>query len=275
MKLTYYGTGGAQGLPALFCDCATCRRAWEKGGKNFMTRSQSLLTDEQGKKLLIDFPPDTYDHVLRFGLDLRGISDLLITHAHGDHLHVDDMTNRHGYRVEMPEDNPVMTVYGSDVTGQKLADLLSNPKGRFVFRELKPYETAQVASWECTPLPANHSKELHSLLYVLRRGGASLFYGNDTAYFDAEVWDYLASVPPMTLVSLDCAFTGLDLHFEHMGIGDCLRTADRMMELGCADEKTRFYLNHFAHFSMTYDEIADACRDTRLTPAYDGLTVEF
>ncbi len=67
MEIQYLGTAAAEGLPALFCDCETCRRARDMGGKEMRTRTQSVVDG----KLLIDLPPDTYTHALNYHLRLN------------------------------------------------------------------------------------------------------------------------------------------------------------------------------------------------------------
>ena len=69
MKLKYLGTCAAEGFPGMFCSCETCEKARRLGGRNIRTRSQALVDGE----LLIDFPADTYLHILNYGLDLRKI----------------------------------------------------------------------------------------------------------------------------------------------------------------------------------------------------------
>lgn len=54
MKIQYLGTA-AEGLPALFCECETCKHAAFLGGRNIRTRSQAIIDDA----LLIDYPADT------------------------------------------------------------------------------------------------------------------------------------------------------------------------------------------------------------------------
>ncbi len=87
MKLQYLGTAAAEGFPSLYCVCDTCRRAWEAGGKNIRSRSQSVIDN----KLLIDFPPDTYMHMLAHRLPLEKITNCIITHDHSDHFYVWDL----------------------------------------------------------------------------------------------------------------------------------------------------------------------------------------
>ncbi|MEG0693168.1 MAG: hypothetical protein RR444_08815, partial [Oscillospiraceae bacterium] len=65
MKLTYLGTAAAEGWPALFCTCPSCRSSAEHGGKSIRSRSQSLINDD----LLIDFPADSYWHIIANGIN--------------------------------------------------------------------------------------------------------------------------------------------------------------------------------------------------------------
>lgn len=82
MEIQYLGTAAAEGLPALFCDCETCRKARVAGGKEVRTRTQAVVD----RRVLIDFPPDTYAHALSYSLKLGQIQHLLITHSHMDHF---------------------------------------------------------------------------------------------------------------------------------------------------------------------------------------------
>lgn len=90
MQLTYYGTAAAEGVPAMFCSCAVCQKSLAAGGRNIRTRSQAMID----KKLLIDFGPDTYLHVLHGGLPLKEAEVLLITHNHSDHVYPADIEMR-------------------------------------------------------------------------------------------------------------------------------------------------------------------------------------
>ena len=86
MKIRYLGTAAAEGIPGMFCACRICQNALRVRGKEVKTRSQALVDE----KILVDFPPDTYMHILNYGLDLRSLKYCIITHAHNDHFYVDD-----------------------------------------------------------------------------------------------------------------------------------------------------------------------------------------
>ena len=82
MKLTFYGTGASEGVPAVFCECESCVQARKLGGRNLRTRTSARVDDH----VLIDFSVDSFAHVLFGGLRLSQIHHVLITHSHLDHF---------------------------------------------------------------------------------------------------------------------------------------------------------------------------------------------
>lgn len=87
MKIKYLGTAAAEGIPALFCRCDICKEARKRGGREIRTRSQAIIDE----KLLIDFPADSYLHILHYNMDFSSIEHLLITHSHDDHFYPFDL----------------------------------------------------------------------------------------------------------------------------------------------------------------------------------------
>src|SRR5512136_2933531 len=82
MRVQFLGTGAAEAVPGLFCNCPTCQRVRELGGRNVRCRSSVLINDD----LLIDYGPDTSAQATRFRLDLTCVRDIVFTHSHLDHL---------------------------------------------------------------------------------------------------------------------------------------------------------------------------------------------
>jgi len=74
VKIKFLGTAAAEGWPGIFCECDVCMKARELKGKNIRTRSSCIIDD----KYMVDFPPDTYMHVLNNGLMLSKIEYLFI-----------------------------------------------------------------------------------------------------------------------------------------------------------------------------------------------------
>lgn len=118
MKIKILGTAAAEGFPAMFCECDTCKRARAVGGRNLRTRSQALVDDT----LLIDFGPDTLSHTLYGGLNLTRVTDLLITHSHCDHLLVSDFENRKDGYCKIYNKKP-LNVYATTPSTEKIKEL--------------------------------------------------------------------------------------------------------------------------------------------------------
>lgn len=286
MILKFYGTSGGQGLPALFCDCDTCRRARKAGGRNIMTRSQALLTadSKEAERLLIDIPGDTNHHVLSYGLDLQNIGHCIVTHVHGDHFCPEDIAIRGGFSIVTPEKVQRFHLYGSDVTRNRIARILDNDsRGRYAYTVFEPYQTYDAAGWTVTALSANHSEGIHALNYIIEREGKSVLYATDTAYPYEEFFGFMErrTETVFDLIVLDCTWTNSPQHIDHMNIDHCLGVAERLQKMGRTRENTRYILTHFAHFGLIYDEIVAVCADIyretgiRFEVAYDGFAAEF
>ena len=82
MKLKFYGTAAAEGIPAPFCTCKVCEHARAFGGKNIRTRHLSTIDDD----IQMDIGPDFFWHTVHNGLDAMRIRHLILTHSHGDHM---------------------------------------------------------------------------------------------------------------------------------------------------------------------------------------------
>ena len=272
MKITYYGTAAAEGWPAMFCRCDACERARAAGGRNVRTRSQACIDD----RLLIDFPADTYMHVLNYGLDLSSIPDLIITHTHGDHFHPADLWCREpGIAHGLPEGCEVLNVWGGCETGR----LTGEHGGRVKFREIPLMTTADVGGYNVTALPAVHDPLSGPRIYAIEKSGKRLLYAHDTGYFHDDVWNYMENTGiRFDLVSLDCTNCTLPMRGSyggHMGVEADRLVRDRMREIGAADGDTLFCINHFSHNGKaTYDDLT-ALLGGEFVVAYDGLSIEF
>ncbi|MDE5896747.1 MAG: MBL fold metallo-hydrolase, partial [Clostridia bacterium] len=106
MKVTYLGTGAAEGIPALFCNCAYCKGVRRRG--EFRSRSQVLIDGE----LSVDFPPDCAYHAAKFGADLSAVKYLIVTHSHMDHFYAHDLILR-GYKYAWNMTSPTLEIYGN------------------------------------------------------------------------------------------------------------------------------------------------------------------
>ncbi len=86
-KITLLGSGTSTGVPILGCKCHVCRST---DVRNKRLRASALLETTNGKKILIDVPPDIRTQLLR--ADISSLDAVIITHDHADHTHgMDDL----------------------------------------------------------------------------------------------------------------------------------------------------------------------------------------
>lgn len=277
MKLKYLGTAAAEGVPAIFCECETCKTARKRGGKEIRTRSQAIVDNE----LLIDFPADTYMHFLNNNIVGGKIKSCIITHTHQDHLYAEDFEMRFpGFAPKKSQET--LTVYGSERVGKAMAmQLFDGRKNSAVkFEEVRPYEPFFADGYKITALKAVHDVFSNPYFYMIEKDGKTLLYGNDTDYFDDSVWEYFEKTKPhFDLVSLDCTNGNMPKvdYIGHMGLNVNIKVKERLLKMGCADEKTIFVCNHFSHNAddVLYEEFSKIAEKQGFLTSYDGMEIEF
>lgn len=258
----------------MFCNCRVCQNALSKRGKEIKTRSQAIVDN----KILIDFPPDTYMHVLNYGLDLRYINHCIITHSHFDHLHVNDFWCRLEGMAHDIGDAP-LNVYITDA-GYKTAEEFLDSRidgSRLKFHKIKAFEPFNIEEYRIIPIPANHDPTTTPVIYIIEHEGKTLLYANDTGIFPKETWEYLENFGGrFDFISLDC--TGMllkDWRKSHMGLDTNMELYNRLKDMGRCDSSTVVFVNHFSHNGLaTHEELVAEAEKYGWGVSYDGLEVE-
>ncbi len=275
MKLTYFGTAAAEGVPAVFCNCEICREARRLGGKNIRTRSQALVNDD----LLIDLPADTYFHFLTNGVEGDRIQNLLVTHPHGDHLYPAEFEMR---RAPFAHDMRAKTlgVYSGAGAIEKIEQLPLIVKNVELHR-LSPYQPTAVGNYTVIALPARHCDDPaeEPFIYIVQSEDATLLYAHDTGYFFDEVFEYIEKEKLcFDCISFDCTngFLSFSDKGGHMGIDNIRRLDARLESIGASNEKTVKIINHFSHNGKPIHHVLEnAVREYGWLVSYDGLQTEF
>ncbi len=276
MKLKYLGTAAAEGIPAIFCDCENCRKSKLLGGKNIRTRSQALVDD----CLLIDFPADTYMHFLQHDVPLSKIKNCLITHSHLDHLYPDEIYMRKKDFSHL-EKQAALTFF-SDEAGYNMINGLKTirnmPDDEVLAEKIKLYTPFDVDGYKVTALRAAHDKKSSPVVYLIEKDGKTLFYSNDTSEYPEESMEYLKALKkPINLISLDCTEAEGDATYVgHLTLKRCVELRAVLLDMGAADEKTVFVLNHFSHngINVVYDEFVKIAAKEGFEVSFDGMTIE-
>lgn len=277
MKLQYLGTAAAEGIPALFCTCSVCERTRQAAGRNIRTRSQALVDDT----LLIDFPADTYQHMLAHGLPLPHIRHCLVTHSHSDHWYPADLEmRRQGFATV--DDDRLFTVYGTSAVEKDAGEMIDRYRlwegNRVAFQKVEAFVPFAIDAYTVTALAADHDPATDPVIYLIQKEGKSLLYANDTGVFPDSTWAWLEQHPcHLDFVSLDCTAGLLTGWFHgHMGLDTNALVADRLKDQGLADDRTRWCVHHFSHNCLaTYDELVPRAAESGFDVSYDGMTVTF
>ena len=271
MKLKYLGTAAAEGIPAIFCECENCKKSRAAGGKNIRTRSQALIDDT----LLIDFPADTYLHYLQHNFPLNKIKSCLITHSHLDHLYPEDLKMRKKGFSHLSDDAP-LTFY-TDCSGYEMlspvVEYLPNGEAKAVL--IKLFESFEVEGYTVTALRAAHDQKSSPVVYIIEKDGKRIFYSNDTSEYPEESMAFLKAYGKrIDLISLDCTEAASHTSYVgHMDLWRCIALREQLKEMGVADEKTVFVLNHFSHngTDVLYDDFKKIAEKEGFIVSYDGM----
>lgn len=276
MQIRYLGTGAAEGIPALFCNCKYCSEV-RRGGKGIRSRAQVLVDGD----LSLDFPPDAFYHAAVFGAEFSAIRYILVTHSHMDHFYASDFILR-GYKYAVNPVSPSLDIYGNAEVLEVFEEstrreIRPEVKESIRLHELKHFERARFGGYTVHALKAQHSSR-EPLVYLIEKGGKKVLHLTDTGRLTEESFTYLKNLrgAPLDLVTLDCTFLWGETKPDarHMGLDENMRTLASLAEIGLVDGHTKKVITHFSHNSAPSEEaLARAERAYGVIAAYDGLTL--
>ena len=277
MKIKFLGTGAAEGVPAVFCNCEFCNAVRNAGETEFRTRAQVVIDDV----LSVDFPPDAYYHSLKFGVNLSNLKYLLVTHSHMDHFYAHDFVLR-GYKfAKLSEDK--LKIYGNaevkKVFGECTArEIRESVSSHLDFTVIKPFEELFVGEYRIITIPASHSKLEDALLFYIESGEKGYLHLYDTGWVSDEAIDFLAHKKTKAdVVCFDCTFvenSGGE-GARHMGISENMTIKNKLSERGIIDANTKIIISHFSHNSAPFrDSLKKIEQQYGVTAAYDGYEIE-
>ena len=282
MKIKYWGTAAAEGVPGIFCNCEVCRLARAEKGRKLRTRSQLLINDD----LLVDFGPDTYTNSVKYDFNMTNLKHIIITHPHEDHLYADELEHRlSGFACEIG--TPVLVLHGSADTLEtirRVTDRVPAFKGqdRVIYDIMKPYETRAIGRYYVTPLPAEHGTAT-PFVYLIEEGGKSFLVLNDTGRPSYEVYQYLVKRGILLdAISFDTTYGFENVLVKygkadhHMGLLDNVAVKGFLDMNGVADRHTVCIANHFSHqgIDADYHKMAEHSAKYGFITSYDGLEIE-
>lgn len=289
MRITFLGTSAGESYPAVWCDCENCTYARKHGGRNIRMNTGTLIDDS----ILMDMNSCGFYTAARLGISLTGVTSLLATHPHPDHMTAEPLEWRGGWQngMELSEAErraiisprftplPTMTLYGNACVKETLVDPhpdFFDERHRLRFQEIQEGVRTQADGFAFTPLRAHHGPKAgfaHS--YILEKDGKTLLYALDTGGYDADMLDILLSKTYDGVVmegTFGLSTAPADTHMNH---DKNVAFRDMMLEKGCIAKDTPFILTHLCpHWTPPYDLYAPMMAKEGFIVAYDGMIYE-
>lgn len=271
MKFKFLGTAAFEAIPALFCTCDACQKIRSVGGKSVRTRTQAIIDD----CLMIDFPADTINHILTHNIDMSKVKNCLITHNHSDHLYIDDMKILSNGFASTSDDYSI-TYYATETAGKKIEALLNNIS-KIKLHNVQEFDVLKIDKYSVTVLPAIHGKESGPVIYQISDNVNTILYAHDTHFLHDDIWNYWKETKPkFNLVSLDCTNALKPMNYiGHMSFYENIEVKKRMIDMGIADENTKFVSNHFSHngTNILYEDFSETAAKEGFLTSYDGMEI--
>lgn len=267
MNILLTGSGGADGIPALWASSPVSDHARIMGGKDVRTRSSALVNRE----LKIDFGPDTLAQIQRCRLNPRDWRAILITHSHDDHLAPREF--QYMFPPFVDPGTPVPPVFGGAAVVSRIEAELERGR-RPTVHMLESGRTVSVCGYEITPILAKHADGEECFNFVIARE-KTILYAVDTGYYEEATWQALQRWRFDGIV-IECT-EGLNPtdYSGHLWAEDVLEIIGRLRQMGSASNSTVVCTSHHAHTGLaTHDELQAFFDPHGITVGYDGLEID-
>ncbi|MBR7139499.1 MAG: hypothetical protein IKD44_08130 [Lentisphaeria bacterium] len=268
-KLLICGSAAAEAVPGVFCTCPLCLKALEEGGKDIRSRTAYQL----GESIRIDLGPDLFYHMVKFGLRLDKLRELVITHNHRDHFYPDELANRRQGMSKVPE-GAVLRVIGSPIVVEQVKNTTDPEKSLLKFESVEHGSKVMLhGDVELTAFQANHGAP-ESLFYAFRTKEYSLLIANDTGWFPDQSWDLLKNFA-FDAVILDCCYMHWDQRHGHMGGDSFIACLEELRKQGSLKENALLVANHFSHNpNLSHEELCSWLTPRGIEVGFDGMEIE-
>lgn len=258
MRLRFLGTGTSFGVPVIGCRCETCT---SDDPRDRRTRHAVSLEGDDGRRILIDTPPEVRLQLVTAGID--AIDAVWYTHQHADHVHgIDDLR-----AFTLLTGDPVQ-VYASRECGDALREsfryvfdtsiepLDGTSKPEAELNLLDPYLPVEIAGMTMTPLPVPHGPVSP---YGFRVG--PLGYITDAKELPERTIEALRGVRTLVLNALWFTLP----HPTHL-------TVEEAVEVARAVGAEMTYLTHISHLAS--HRLLEERLPPSIRPSHDNLIID-
>ena len=228
---------------------------------NDARRAASLLVDGH---VMVDCGPHAADALHIAGADPKDITDIVITHLHGDHFVPENIE-----RIALSRSEPMNLWISDDAELPKIKN--ANVK------RMKKFCGYNIGGFTVTGLSANHDPGTAPQHLLFEKEGKKLFYGCDGAWMMTETFNFLKH-KELDMMILDATVGDYEGDYrmaEHNSI-PMIRLMLPSLKTGeIVTENTKIYLSHIApRLHKPHAETVEIVKEDGLFVAYDGLSIE-
>lgn len=253
MKITFLGTGAAEGIPALNCPCPHCTRARREGGRLIRHRN-AILFSLPGYELLLDTPPDIRELLARY--QIHRIEGIFLTHAHHDHTGGLEEFLYWRKDLDLFVEPQVYESLRRENWGDRLPDIAFHCP-------IHPGMAVRFDGFFFTPFAVHHTVPCFGL--AIYEGGRKVVYTSDTSNRFSNYAYRLMAEADLLIVNTP-RFTGP--HEGHITSTEAVALKKRV-------GARRLALTHFNHNNRTHDNLEKWAQGLDgVIIAYDGLEIE-
>lgn len=239
MEVLVLGTGAADGWPAPFCVCVSCRTLRRRGEVRAQT---SALVDDV---MLLDCGPETARAATRAGRALDRVHTVLLTHEHPDHCDPSFLL----WRSWTGTDEPLL-VTGPEPALERCADWVG-PDDPVELRVVEPGDVLTAGAHEVRVVAANHKPG--SVLYEVTAPGAGrVLYATDTGTLPDATVEAMRD-RPLDLLLMEQSWGDVPVG-EHGTTHHTLATfgadVDRLRAVGAVTATTAVVAVHLSHHNV-------------------------
>lgn len=268
MKIKLLGTGGADGIPALYSESKVSEFARKHRGKDIRSRSAAIVDDI----IKIDLGPDTWSQLVREGLDAKDWTALLFTHSDADHFSPDELM----YAVYPFNDYEFVgfTIYANEVICRRILD--KYPDWPFEMVMTQSFKPICHGEYTITPIEARHKSNEDAHNFVIQDGKSTLLYATDTGIWNEKSWKALEDFQLDCLV-IECSEGFASTAYDgHLDAYELVFVLDRLKKIGTVHEGTKIWTTHHSHQGeATHSELEDFFLPKGVNIGYDGAEIEF
>ncbi len=279
MKIKILGSAAAEALPALWCECETCRLARMNKGRDIRRRTSYLLDDDT----LIDYGPDIYFQSIAFDIDLQNIKRIFITHSHEDHLDAIELLWRQGgYSrvtkwIDIYSNQTVIERLHKDLGVYNSVMQTSLDPLKIRNHQLSVGKEEIIDDIKLLPLEASHaSPEEDAMNFILERNEKKVLIGNDTGWWKDSTWEMVKDAKMDAAIIESCSPVKPMNYSGHLDGTQTVAFRDKLLELRALKPDAKVYTNHFSHNGglVLQEEMEKFFHPQGITVCYDGLDIE-